>query len=39
MNNFSFGFTPYLILTGATLLYIANHLLYKAPCDLKYLQK
>ena len=34
MNNFYFVFTPTESSAGSTLLYIANHLSYKARLDL-----
>ena len=34
MNNFFFWFFPYWILNSGTLLYIADHLLYKPGLDL-----
>ena len=39
LNNYSFEFTPTETSAGDTLLYIANHLLYKCCNDLNIYKK
>ena len=39
LNNYSLGLTPIESSAGGTLLYIANHLLYKPSNDLNFYRK